>query len=145
MVTLSIRLFYSKTQKQVFNLFSVIKPPKKRKKKKIQISPAFAETDFYKSSKHSRSTIFGIIYAARNFIKVGTHQPHCEDFMPYLHTLIEENPVWASDTGVDDMKWQEIVSIAKARWRRYKNVKTDFGTTVGLLRTICDSYFDFEK
>ena len=51
------------------------------------------------------------------------HQPHQEDIMPYLENLISENPTWASDTGLDDMKWKEIIHVLKAMWRRYKSAK----------------------
>ena len=112
---------------------------KKKKKKKIEISPVFTDTDFYKSTVHSRLTVFGIMYAGRNFIKVKSHQPHQEDFMPYLETLI--------DTGLDGMKWKELVHILKVMWRRYKSAKKlkDFEISMGYGRTIYDSYLEFEK
>ena len=43
--------------------------------------------------------------------------------MPYLETLVEENPTWADDTNLDTMKWKEIICVLKAIWRRYKNIK----------------------
>ena len=91
--------------------------------------------------------MFGILYAGRNFIKVKAHQPQQEDFMLYLETLISENPTWASDTGLDDMKWKELVHILKVMWRRYKSAKKlkDFEISVGYGSTIYDSYLEFEK
>ena len=67
--------------------------------------------------------------------------------MPYLESLVEETPVWASVTGLDELRWQELVSVLKAMWHRYKNVKNrkDADITVSLSRTIYDSYLDFEK
>ena len=67
--------------------------------------------------------------------------------MPYLETLIAENPTWAHDTRLDDMRWKDLVYILKAMWRRFKIGKhrKDFDITVGLSRTIYDYYLDFEK
>ena len=120
---------------------------KKKKKKKIEISPVFADIDFYKSTNHSRLTVFVILYAGRNFIKIKAHQSHQQDLMPYLETLILENPRWASDTGLADLKWKELVHILKAMWRRYKSGKKlkDFEISVGYARTIYDSYLEFGK
>ena len=124
---------------------------KKKKKKKIEISPIFSDTDFYKSMVHSRMTIFGILYAWRNFIKVTSHQPHRAEFMPYLQTLISENQTWTNDTGVEDMTWKELLSILKAMWRKHKSCKSsckslkNFDISVGYSRTIYDSYLEFEK
>ena len=91
--------------------------------------------------------MYGVICDRRNFIKVKTHQPHQEDFMPYLETLVSENPTWASDTGLDDMKWKNLVYILKAIWRRYKSRKhqNDFHISVGFARRICHFYLNFEK
>lgn len=144
-----------------FNLFSKIRSSKKENekekkeepsstkkfKKKIEVSPHFQDHDFYKSTKYSRLTVFDIIYAGRNFIKISSHQPHSEEFMPYLETLVEENPTWADDTNLDTMKWKEIIYVLKAIWRRYKNIKNwkDFELMVSLERTICDSYLEFQN
>ena len=67
--------------------------------------------------------------------------------MPYLETLISENPNWADDTNLSEMKWRDILSVLKGMWRRYKNVKhrKDFQIMVSLGRTIYDSYLDFNK
>ena len=67
--------------------------------------------------------------------------------MPYLETLVEENPTWADDTNLDTMKWKEIIYVLKAIWRRYKNIKNwkDFELMVSLERTICDSYLEFQN
>ena len=73
------------------------------------------------------------MYVARNFVKVTSHQPHREDFMSYLETLAFENPTWASDTGLDDMKWKETINVVKAMCKRYRSGKRqkDFEITVG--------------
>ena len=39
--------------------------------------------------------------------------------MPYLETLIAENPTWAHDI-LDNMKWKDLLYILKAIWRRFK-------------------------
>ena len=78
------------------------------------ISPYFAEIDFYKSTVHSRLAIFGIVYAVRNFNKVTTHQPHGEDLMPYLETFTAENPSWVCTKRLGNMKWKDLVHILKA-------------------------------
>ena len=123
------------------------KEKKKEKKKKVEISPVFSDTDFYKSTVHSRLTVFGILYAGRNFIKVKSHQPHQTDFKPYLQTLISENPLWASDMGLEHMKWKTILSVLKAMWRKYKSSKSlkNFDLSVGYSRAIYDSYLELEK
>ena len=96
-------------------------------------------------------TIFGILYAGRNFIKVTSHQPHRAEFMLYLQTLISENPTWANDTGVEDLTWKELLSVLKAMWRKHKSWKSsckslkNFDISVGYSRTIYDSYLEFEK
>ena len=77
---------------------------KKEEEEMIEILPHFANTDFYKSTIHSKLTIFGIVHASRNFIKITTHQPHKEDFMPYLVTSIAENPTLDHDTVLDGMR-----------------------------------------
>ena len=104
------------------------KEKKKEKKKKVEISP-------------------GILYAGRNFIKVKSHQPHQTDFKPYLQTLISENPLWASDMGLEHMKWKTILSVLKAMWRKYKSSKSlkNFDLSVGYSRAIYDSYLELEK
>lgn len=123
----------------------------RKKRKKIEISPNFSDTDFDKSTVHSRMTIFGILYAGRNFIKVTSHQPHRAEFMLYLQTLISENPTWANDTGVEDLTWKELLSVLKAMWRKHKSWKSsckslkNFDISVGYSRTIYDSYLEFEK
>ena len=122
---------------QFLNLFLVIQPSnrqEKKKKKKNQISPNFVETYFYKSTIYSWLTIFGIIFGAQSFIKVTTHQPHCEDVMAYLETLVAENPTWARNTGLENMKWKDFINVIKTIWRRYKNGKKwkDFDLGVDL-------------
>ena len=121
------------------------KEKKKEKKKKVEISPVFSDTD--KSTVHSRLTVFGILYAGRNFIKVKSHQPHQTDFKPYLQTLISENPLWASDMGLEHMKWKTILSVLKAVGRKYKSSKSlkNFDLSVGYSRAIYDSYLELEK
>ena len=41
-------------------------------------------------------------------------------FMPHLETLIGENRTWAHDTGLDNMKWEDLLYILNAIWRRFK-------------------------
>ena len=115
---------------------------KKEEEEKIEILPHFANTDFYKSTIHSRLTIFGKVYASRNFIKITTHHLHKEDFMPYLETSIAENPTYDQDTVLDNMRWKDLVM-----WRRFKTGKhrKDDDITVGLSRITYDYYLDFEK
>lgn len=112
----------------------LVQPSKeKEKKKKIEISPVFLDTDFYKSTIHSRLTVFEILYAGRNFIKVKSHQPHQADFMPYLQTLVSENKSWTSDMGLEDMAWKQILSVLKTMWRKYISSKSlkNFDISVG--------------
>lgn len=93
--------------KQSFNLFTEIRSStkknekekseekssmKKKSKQKIDVLPHFQHNNFYKITKYSRITIFLIIYAGRNFIKISSHQPHSKEFTPYLKILVAENP-----------------------------------------------------
>lgn len=79
--------------------------------------------------------MFGILYSRRNFIKVKAHQPHLEDFMLYLEMLVSKSPTWASNTGLDDMKWKDIILVLKAMWRRHKSVKNLKDISAGYART----------
>ena len=131
----------------MFAIYVTEKKKEEKEKKEIDISPIFGDRDFYRSTKYSRWTVFGILYTGRNFRKVKIHQPHQEDFMPYLEILVSENPTWASDTGLEDMKWQTLVQILKTMWIRYriaKNLK-HFQLSLGYVRTIYDSYSNFEE
>ena len=67
--------------------------------------------------------------------------------MAYLETLVAENPTWVRDTGLENMKWKDLINVIKAIRRRYNNGKKrkDFDLGVDLSRTICDSYLEFEK
>ena len=95
---------------------------KKKSKQKIDVLPHFQHNNFYKITKYSRITIFLIIYAGRNFIKISSHQPHSKEFTPYLKILVAENPKQPDGTNLDTMKWKEIIHMVKAR-RRHKNPK----------------------
>ena len=92
----------------------VTEKKKKKKKKKDRYLTNFWGQRLLQKYKILKWTVFGILYTGRNFRKVKIHQPHQEDFMPYLETLVSENPTWASDTGLEDMKWQTLVQILKA-------------------------------
>ena len=67
----------------------------RKKKKKIEMSPIFSDTDLYNSMVHSRMTMFGILYAGRNFIKVTSHQPQPSR----VHALFTDIDIGKSEMG----------------------------------------------
>lgn len=77
-----------------------------------------ARTDWYlsKNRKHRRITVFGLLYAGDQYIKIKDHHPHGKSFMSHLDALIANNPQWGKYTQLDTAGWTEVKEVLKAMW-----------------------------
>ena len=85
--------------------------------KKIKVSRTYHPYDWYKSEK-SRMHILALVYASKSFLAM-KQQPHSKAFMAHLESIVTENPNYAQDCEIDDVKWADIQDTLKAMWRKF--------------------------
>ena len=105
--------------------------------KKMEVSRLYQPDDWYKSEK-SRMHILALVYASKSFLLVESHQPHAKAFMGHLESIATENPEYARDCGIDDIKWIDVKDRLKAMWRKYHNPSKN-------LRKRCKDFLSYSK
>ena len=111
--------------------------------KKMEVSRLYQPNDWYKSEK-SRMHILALVYASKSFLPMESHQPHAKPFMAHLESIAIENPEYARDCGIEDVKWIDVRDILKAMWRKYhnpsKSLKKRYEEFLSYSKTVYRSY-----